>query len=49
MTFAAVNLLFPVVLAIHNFDEYSRCDDFIRAYHPRLGEKLATRRVFRMR
>jgi uncharacterized protein with HXXEE motif len=47
MTFAAVNLLFPVVLAIHNFDEYSRYDDFIRAYHPRLGRKLSTRRVFR--
>jgi hypothetical protein len=47
MTFVAVNLLFPVVLAIHSFEEYSRYDDFIRAYHPRLGKKLATRRVFR--
>jgi hypothetical protein len=38
MTFVALNLLFPIVLAIHNVDEYSRYDDFIRAYHPRLSE-----------
>lgn len=47
MTFAAFNLLFPVVLAIHNIDEYSRYEDFVRAYHSRLAQRITTRRIVR--
>jgi hypothetical protein len=45
MTFIAINLLCPAVLAIHNMDEYSSYDDFVRVYHSRLVTKLTTRRV----
>jgi hypothetical protein len=44
MTFAAFNLLFPIVVAIHNIDEYRGYTDFIRPYPAWLAEKL-TRRV----
>ncbi len=47
MTFAALNLLFPVLLAIHNVEEYSRCDEFIRVYPGRLAQRFTTRRVIR--
>lgn len=47
MTFPTFDLLFPIVLAIHNVDEYRRCDDFIRAFHPSVAPKLTTRRVVR--
>jgi hypothetical protein len=47
MTFLAINLLCPAVLAVHNIDEYSRYDDFVRAYHSRLATKLITRQVVR--
>lgn len=47
MTFIAINLLCPAVLAIHNIDEYSSYDDFVRTYHSRLVTKLTTRRVVR--
>jgi hypothetical protein len=47
MTFAALNLLFPVVLAAHNADEYRRYEDFVREYHGRLSARLATRNVMR--
>ncbi len=47
MTFAAFNLLFPVLLAIHNLEEYSRCDEFIRVYPGRLAQRFTTRRVVR--
>ena len=47
MTFIAINLLCPAVLAIHNIDEYSRYDDFVRAHHSRLLTKLTARRVVR--
>ena len=47
MTFDAFNLLFPVILAIHNIDEYARHDDFFLAHHSRLAKKLTTRRVIR--
>ena len=47
MTFPTFDLLFPIILAVHNIDEYSRCDDFILAFHPRLSAKLRTRRVIR--
>jgi hypothetical protein len=32
MTFAAFNLLFPIVVAVHNIDEYRGYDDFVRSY-----------------
>jgi hypothetical protein len=47
MSFTALNLLFPVVLAIHNFEEYSRYDDFVRAYHARWPAKFRARPVMR--
>lgn len=43
MAFDVVVLLFPIVLAIHNFDEYAQYEDFVNAYHPRLPAKLTTR------
>ncbi len=42
MTFIVVYLLFPLVLAIHNVDEYSRHGDFVRIYHSRLAAKLTS-------
>ena len=47
MTFAGLNLLFPVVLAIHNADEYSRYDEFVGAYQGRLARKLTARPAVR--
>ena len=47
MTFTSLNLLFPVVLAIHNADEDAHYDDFVRAYHTPLVRRLATRPVVR--
>ena len=47
MTFLVLSLLLPVVLAIHNFDEYARYDGFVRIYHSRLPERVTTRRVVR--
>lgn len=43
MAFNVLVLLFPIVLAIHNFDECARYEDFIKTYHARLPEKLTTR------
>jgi hypothetical protein len=40
MTFAAFNLLFPIVVAVHNTDEYRGYEDFIRSYPGWLAEKL---------
>ena len=42
-----INLLLPIVLAVHNADEYARYDDFVDAYHPRLTKKLTSRPVIR--
>ena len=44
MTFAAFNLLFPIVVAIHNIDEYRGYTDFVRSYPAWLAKRL-TRRV----
>ena len=38
-------LFFPVVLAIHNLDEYSRYEEFVRIYHTRLPIRLTARRT----
>ena len=47
MSFTALNLLFPVVLAVHNLEEYSRYDDFVRAFHARWPAKFTARPVMR--
>lgn len=47
MAFDSINLLLPVVLAVHNFDEYAEYDAFVEAYHPRLARKLTSRPVIR--
>ena len=47
MTFVVLNLLFPVVLAIHNTEEYLRFDEFIGSYRSLLPERLTSRRVVR--
>ena len=38
-------LFFPVVLAIHNLEEYSRYEEFVRIYHTRLPIRLTARRT----
>ena len=43
MAFNILVLLFPIVLAIHNLDEYARYEGFVSAYHPRLAAKPTTR------
>lgn len=45
MTFAAVILLFPLVLAVHNMDEYLQLREFIEAYHSRVPARFRTKRV----
>lgn len=47
MIFDCIILSFPLVLAIHNFDEYSHYDDFVDAYHSRIARKFTSRRVVR--
>ena len=44
MSFVAFNLLFPIVVAVHNLDEYRGYTDFVRTYPAWLAERL-TRRV----
>jgi len=46
MTLVNFALLFPVVLAIHNIDEYIRYDDFVRSCPSWLAKKL-TRPIVR--
>ena len=47
MTFADLYPLFPVVLAIHNVEEYCRYNEFVHAYHSQLPTKLITRGILR--
>jgi hypothetical protein len=42
-----ITLLLPLVLAVHNVDEYAKYEDFVKAYHPRLSKKLTARPVIR--
>jgi hypothetical protein len=44
MSFTAFNLLFPIVVAVHNLDEYCGYTDFVRSYPSWLAERL-TRKV----
>lgn len=46
MTFGAVILLLPLVLSIHNLDEYTHHPEFARWQRSPLPERFATRRVF---
>jgi hypothetical protein len=40
MSFAVFNLLFPIVVAVHNIDEFRGYTDFVRSYPSWLAEKL---------
>lgn len=42
-----ITLLLPLVLAVHNLDEYAKHEDFVDAYYPRLSRKLTARPVIR--
>jgi len=42
-----VTVLLPLLVAVHNLDEYARCDDFIRAYHSRFLAKRVSRPAMR--
>jgi Protein of unknown function with HXXEE motif len=43
MSFVAFNLLFPIVVAVHNLDEYRGYTDFVRSYPAWLAERLTHR------
>lgn len=47
MTFDAVNLLTPAILAVHNIEEYSSFDSFVSASHPWIPAKFTSRSVVR--
>ena len=47
MSFVTYNAFFPAILAIHNMDEYSRYDEFVRVHHRALPKKLVSRPVIR--
>jgi hypothetical protein len=42
-----MTLSLPLVMAVHNLDEYAKHEDFVDAYHPRLSKKLTARPVIR--
>jgi len=42
-----VTLLLPLLVAVHNVDEYARYDDFVRAHHSRFLAKQASRPAMR--
>jgi len=42
-----VTVLLPLIAAVHNIDEYSRYDDFVRAYHSRFLAKQVSRPAMR--
>jgi hypothetical protein len=41
MTIYTLNLLFPIILGIHNAEEYGRHDDFIRDYPARVARYVS--------
>lgn len=47
MSFQALNLLFPVILAIHNAEEYLGHDRFAQVFYRRLPRGLSARPVMR--
>ena len=46
MTFRALNLCLPLVLAVHSVEEYLPCGAFLKGA-PAAMQKLVTRSVFR--
>jgi hypothetical protein len=46
-TFEWVTVLLPLIVAVHNVDEYARYDDFVRAYHSRFLAKRVSRPAIR--
>jgi hypothetical protein len=42
-----VIVLLPLLVAVHNVDEYARYDDFVRAYHSRFLAKRVSRPAIR--
>src|SRR5690348_7589882 len=42
-----VTVLLPLIAAVHNFDEYARYDDFVRAHHSRFLAKQVSRPAMR--
>lgn len=47
ITFPALYLVLPVVLAVHNVDEYRRYDEFVQVYQGRIPARFITRDVLR--
>ena len=47
MNLLVLSLLFPIVLAIHNGDEYFRREEFIRVHHGKFAARFITRPVVR--
>jgi len=47
VSFESIELVLPIVLAVHNADEYARYEEFVHAYHSRLGKNLTSRPVVR--
>ena len=45
--FEWVTVLLPLLVAVHNVDEYARYDDFVRAYHSRFLAKRVSRPAMR--
>ena len=43
MALNVIVLLLPIVLAIHNLEEYLQHEDFINTYHPGLSARLTAR------
>jgi hypothetical protein len=48
MNICALGLLFPMILAIHNAEEYFRHAQFARIFHSRLASRFLARPVIRM-
>jgi len=45
--FEWVTVLLPLLVAVHNVDEYARYDDFVRAYHSKFLAKRVSRPAMR--
>ena len=45
--FEWVTVLLPLLVAVHNIDEYARYDDFVRAYHSKFLAKQVSRPAMR--
>ena len=45
--FEWVTVLLPLLVAVHNVDEYARYDDFVRAYHTKFLAKQVSRPAMR--